>query len=49
MISQTNGQAVTAATGAGPRHFLDLKDLSGAELRAMLDASAAMKARRRKG
>ena len=42
-----NGQTVPGP--AGPRHFLDLKDLSGAELRAMLDASAAMKARRRKG
>ena len=35
--------------GAGPRHFLDLKDLSGDELRRVLDASAAIKARRRKG
>ncbi len=31
------------------RHFLDLKDFSGAELRRVLDASAALKARRRKG
>ncbi len=34
---------------AAPRHFLDLKDFSGAELRRVLDASAALKARRRKG
>jgi ornithine carbamoyltransferase len=31
------------------RHFLDLSDFSGAELRRVLDASAAIKARRRKG
>jgi ornithine carbamoyltransferase len=31
------------------RHFLDLADFSGAELRRVLDASAALKARRRKG
>jgi ornithine carbamoyltransferase len=31
------------------RHFLDLADHSGAELRRILDASAALKARRRKG
>jgi ornithine carbamoyltransferase len=35
-------------TGAA-RHFLDLKDFSGAELRRVLDASAALKLRRRKG
>jgi ornithine carbamoyltransferase len=34
---------------AAPRHFLDLKDFSGAELRRVLDAGAALKARRRKG
>jgi ornithine carbamoyltransferase len=34
---------------AAPRHFLDLKDFSGSELRRVLDASAALKARRRKG
>jgi ornithine carbamoyltransferase len=33
----------------GKRDFLDLKDFSGAELRRVLDASAALKARRRKG
>jgi ornithine carbamoyltransferase len=32
-----------------PRHFLDLKDFSGADLRRVLDASAALKSRRRKG
>ena len=31
------------------RHFLDLSDFSGTELRRVLDASAAIKARRRKG
>jgi ornithine carbamoyltransferase len=34
---------------AAPRHFLDLKDFSGPELRRVLDASVALKARRRKG
>ena len=39
------------ANGAGRdvRHFLDLKDFSGAELRRIIDASAAMKGRREKG
>ncbi|MDJ1158012.1 ornithine carbamoyltransferase [Chelatococcus sp. SYSU_G07232] len=32
-----------------PRHFLDLTDFSSEELRRVLDASAAIKARRRKG
>ena len=36
-------------SAAGTRHFLDLADFSGAELRRVLDASAALKARRRKG
>src|SRR5215203_2025186 len=31
------------------RHFLDLSDFSGGELRRVLDAAAAIKARRRKG
>jgi ornithine carbamoyltransferase len=34
---------------APTRHFLDLSDFSGGELRRVLDASAAIKARRRKG
>jgi ornithine carbamoyltransferase len=34
---------------AAPRHFLDLKDFSGAELRRVLDASSALKSQRRKG
>jgi ornithine carbamoyltransferase len=38
-----------AATVDGVRHFLDLTDFSGDELRRVLDASAAIKARRRKG
>jgi ornithine carbamoyltransferase len=37
------------AAGDGVRHFLDLTDFSGEELRRVLDASAAIKARRRKG
>ncbi|MGA0598499.1 ornithine carbamoyltransferase [Enterovirga sp. CN4-39] len=32
-----------------PRHFLDLTDFSGNDLRALLDRSAAIKSRRRKG
>jgi ornithine carbamoyltransferase len=38
-----------AATVDGVRHFLDLTDFSGEQLRRVLDASAAIKARRRKG
>ncbi len=34
---------------AAPRHFLDLKDFSGTDLRSILDAGVALKARRRKG
>ena len=34
---------------SGPRHFLDLKDFSGVELRAMLDAAARFKRARRGG
>ena len=46
MSGKTNG----AARAAGAiRHFLDLKDFSGAELRALLESSAAIKGRRRKG
>lgn len=44
--------SVALANGAAappPRHFLDLSDFSGAQLRAILDSSAAMKGRRRKG
>jgi ornithine carbamoyltransferase len=52
MKAQIDGRAQAPAphlNGAGPRHFLDLKDFSGADLRRVLDASAAIKARRRKG
>jgi ornithine carbamoyltransferase len=52
MKAQMNGRAKAQAQhpdGAGPRHFLDLKDFSGAELRRVVDASAAIKAVRRKG
>ncbi|WP_426315609.1 ornithine carbamoyltransferase [Methylobacterium fujisawaense] len=52
MKAQIDGRAQAPArhlNGAGPRHFLDLKDFSGAELRRVLDASAAIKGRRRKG
>jgi ornithine carbamoyltransferase len=36
-------------SGVGPRHFLDLSDFSGQELRGLLDSSAALKRHRRKG
>lgn len=36
-------------TGGAPRHFLDLTDFTGGELRRVLDASALLKSRRRKG
>jgi ornithine carbamoyltransferase len=36
-------------TAPSPRHFLDLCDFSGVELRRVLDASTALKSRRRKG
>jgi ornithine carbamoyltransferase len=36
-------------TSPGVRHFIDLCDFSGTELRTVLDASAAIKSRRRKG
>ena len=41
--------AVIELRAAGPRHFLDLKDFSGAELRAMLDTAAQFKRTRRSG
>ena len=44
MVTTANGSA-----GHGVRHFLDLKDFSGAELRRIVDAAAAIKARRVKG
>jgi ornithine carbamoyltransferase len=34
---------------AAPRHFVDLAQLTGAELRRVLDMSAEIKSRRRKG
>ena len=34
---------------SAPRHFLDLKDFSGAELRALLDSAAQFKRTRRGG
>ena len=52
MKPQMNGRAKAQAphpNSAGPRHFLDLKDFTGGELRRVLDASAALKAVRRKG
>ena len=52
MTAQPSGRAQGPAphlNGAAPRHFLDLADLSAAELRRVLDAGAAMKSRRRKG
>ena len=36
-------------TDGAPRHFLDLADFTSGELRDVLDASAALKSRRRKG
>ena len=41
--------AVLELRADGPRHFLDLKDFSGAELRAMIDAAARFKRTRRGG
>jgi ornithine carbamoyltransferase len=46
MSGSRNGAAHGAAP---PRHFLDIADFSGSELRHVLDASAAIKARRRRG
>lgn len=40
---------MTAHTLARPRHFLDLADFSGAELRRILDLAKALKAKRIKG
>jgi ornithine carbamoyltransferase len=36
-------------SSAPPRHFLDLTDFTGEDLRGLLDRSAALKSRRRKG
>ena len=36
-------------TASTPRHFLDLADFSGSDLRGLLERSAVMKSRRRKG
>jgi ornithine carbamoyltransferase len=41
--------AAVEIRASGPRHFLDLKDFSSAELRAMLDAAARFKRTRRGG
>ena len=49
MTTPETGRTDAHANGASPRHFLDLADLSGAELRRVLDASATLKGRRRKG
>ena len=40
---------MTADSAVGPRHFLDLPEIPAAELRRILDAALAIKARRRKG
>ena len=37
MTTTTNGRAPASATAAAPRHFLDLSEFSGAEIRRMLD------------
>ncbi|MGE4481529.1 ornithine carbamoyltransferase [Acidocella sp.] len=39
--------AVLSLRESGPRHFLDLKDFSGAELRALIESAAALKRTRR--
>ncbi len=39
--------AVISLRQAGPRHFLDLRDFSAAELRALIDSAAALKRTRR--
>ena len=50
MTAPLNGRTSGPTTGASaPRHFLDLSDFSGADLRRVLDAAAAIKGRRRKG
>ncbi|GEP00773.1 ornithine carbamoyltransferase [Methylobacterium haplocladii] len=41
--------AIANGAGRDVRHFLDLKDFSGADLRRIIDASAAIKSVRRKG
>ncbi len=41
--------AVLELRANGPRHFLDIKDFSGAELRALLDSAARLKRTRRNG
>ncbi|MET0259210.1 MAG: ornithine carbamoyltransferase, partial [Methylobacterium sp.] len=41
--------AIADGAGRDVRHFLDLKDFSGADLRRIIDASAAIKGARRKG
>ncbi|WP_375408465.1 ornithine carbamoyltransferase [uncultured Methylobacterium sp.] len=48
-MTTTNLATAMAPSLSGPRHFLDLKDFSGEDLRAVLDLAAAMKSRRRKG
>lgn len=41
--------AVVDLQAPGPRHFLDIRDFSGAELRVLLDDAAALKRARRAG
>jgi ornithine carbamoyltransferase len=41
--------AVVELRAGAPRHFLDLRDFSGAELRALLESAAAFKRARRSG
>ena len=45
----TSSSTTTTASSAAPRHFLDLADFSGDQLRRVLAASASLKAVRRKG
>lgn len=45
----TSSSTPTTASGTAPRHFLDLADFSGDQLRHVLAASSSLKAVRRKG
>jgi ornithine carbamoyltransferase len=42
-------KALAGRNGGGPRHFLDLSEVSSGDLRQIIDSSRALKAQRRKG
>jgi ornithine carbamoyltransferase len=42
-------KALAGHNGGGPRHFLDLSEVSSGDLRQIIDSSRALKAQRRKG